>query len=154
VCNQESTMHTLLVILAIGVGTLIPLEAGANARAALSLGSRLQASLLAFLTGAAALSVLCMINGAPVPGAQRLAGMPWWAWTGGLIGATFVASTVALSPRLGVLLFLAAAIFGQMLASAIIDHFGLVGFDVRPMTTGRLVGLGLILAGVAMIRYL
>jgi uncharacterized membrane protein YdcZ (DUF606 family) len=39
-------------------------------------------------------------------------------------------------------------------ASLAVDHFGWVGFDENPVTTGRLLGLGLVAAGVAAVRFL
>ena len=151
---QQSVMQILLVVLAVLAGATIPIQAGMNVQAAKSLPSAVHASMLSFLVGTATLVVVCLGMRTPIPKAEQIAAMPWWAWGGGLIGAGFVASAVFLSPRLGVLLFLAAAILGQMVASTAIDHFGWVGLEARPVSMGRWVGVGLMLAGVACIKWL
>ena len=46
------------------------------------------------------------------------------------------------------------SLFGQAVASLAVDHFGWVGFDENPVTPGRLLGLGLVAAGVAAVRFL
>jgi transporter family-2 protein len=43
---------------------------------------------------------------------------------------------------------LALTVAGQMLASVIIDHFGLLGFPQHPVSTGRVVGILLLIAGI------
>ena len=45
-----------------------------------------------------------------------------------------------------------AVIAGQSLASLLVDHYGWVGFREHHVTPGRAVGMGLVLAGVALIR--
>ncbi|GJQ29876.1 MAG: hypothetical protein HBSAPP03_17600 [Phycisphaerae bacterium] len=147
-------MQLFLVVLAILAGASIPVQAGMNVQAAKALPSPLHASLLSFVMGTLTVIVMCLGARTPVPRVEHLASMPWWAWGGGVIGAGFVASTVLLAPRLGVLLFLAAAILGQMVASAIIDHYGWVGLEARALTPGRWIGVGLMLAGVACIKWL
>jgi transporter family-2 protein len=39
-------------------------------------------------------------------------------------------------------------------ASLAVDHFGWVGFDENPVTPGRLLGMALVAAGVAAVRFL
>ena len=41
---------------------------------------------------------------------------------------------------------------GQMLASLVIDHFGLMGLAPKPIALGRLVGVGLILVGAGIVQ--
>src|SRR5262245_35619086 len=103
-------MQILLVLIAVVAGALLPVQAGMNVQAAKALPAGIHASLLSFIVGTMALILLCAGLRTPAPSWDRLSAMPWWAWCGGLIGATFVASAVYLSPRLGVLTFLSAAI--------------------------------------------
>lgn len=147
-------MQLLLVIVAVLAGALLPVQAGINTQAARALGSGTQASLLNFVVGTLALAAMCLAMRTPWPTADRLAAVPWQGYLGGVIGAAFVALAVFLSPRLGVLLFLAAAILGQMLASTLIDHNGWLGLDIRVATPGKIVGVVLVLAGVACITRL
>ncbi|MDF5208441.1 DMT family transporter, partial [Vibrio parahaemolyticus] len=74
------------------------------------------------------------------------------AWIGGLIGAFFVASTVALVPKLGVAMTFSLVIAGQMIVTLIIDHFGILGVPVREVSIPRIIGMLMIIAGVVLIR--
>lgn len=87
---------------------------------------------------------------APNPGAA-LQGPIWW-WLGGVAGVVYVTAALVLTPRMGAGGFIVAVIAGQMLASMLIDHFGLMGLPVKPVTLVRLVGMGLILAGMGMVQ--
>ena len=58
-----------------------------------------------------------------------------------------------LLPKLGASGFVALALAGQMLASLMLDHFGLFGLVERQLTTPRVLGALLLIAGVALIQF-
>jgi transporter family-2 protein len=64
----------------------------------------------------------------------------------------YVVASILLLPRLGAATVVAAIVLGQMLASAAFDHLGLFGLARHPMTPARLIGAGLLIAGVVLIR--
>ena len=76
-----------------------------------------------------------------------LAGAPWWVWLGGLLGAFNIAASVFLAPRLGALVLAMMVISGQIIASIILDHFGLLGYRRTPSIPTRLLGAVLLVAG-------
>jgi bacterial/archaeal transporter family-2 protein len=41
---------------------------------------------------------------------------------------------------------------GQSIASVVVDHFGWVGFEPKPVSAGRLAGMALVGAGVVLVR--
>jgi transporter family-2 protein len=63
-----------------------------------------------------------------------------------------VASTVAAAPRLGALNLFAAVIFGQLVCSVLLDHFGVL-FRHHELTAGRVAGVVLLGTGVALVRF-
>jgi transporter family-2 protein len=81
-----------------------------------------------------------------------LKGAPGWAWLGGFYGAGFVAVLAYAAPRLGISVALTAAIASQLVAALIVDHFGLFGVRVEPMTMGKVVGVALVIAGAVVVR--
>lgn len=147
-------MATAWIALAWACGFLLPFQAGANAEMARHAGGRFQGALANFAVGWALLAVIVLATRGSWPTRAGLAGAPWWAWLGGAIGASYVAMTVFVAPRLGGVLMLSIAVVGQLLGSLVVDHFGLVGFPVREVTPGRVAGVVLLLAGAAMVRYL
>lgn len=67
--------------------------------------------------------------------------VPKWNLLGGLLGAVFVTIMIVTVPKTGAATAIFAAIAGQMIASLIIDHFGLFGVQKIPINTNRLLGL-------------
>jgi transporter family-2 protein len=142
----------VLVLLALGLGVLLPVQAGVNAQLRSLLGEPIAAALVSFLVGTVALAAAALLGRAPLPLAAAWAASPWWHWVGGLIGAVYVAGAIVLAPRLGAATLIAAVVAGQMLASLVLDHYGWVGFPVHEITPLRLAGAALMVGGVALIQ--
>ena len=70
----------------------------------------------------------------------------------GLIAVPYLLAASFLAPRLGVGLFLAAIIAGQLVGAVLLDHFGSFGAAVRPIDPVRLAGVGALLLGVLLVR--
>jgi transporter family-2 protein len=87
-----------------------------------------------------------------MPALEKLAAAPWWIWVGGLCGANYIVIAILLAPRLGAATLIAVTVAGQMLVSIVLDHFGSVGYPVHPVNAWRIVGAGLVLAGVGLIQ--
>jgi transporter family-2 protein len=51
-------------------------------------------------------------------------------------------------PRIGVAGSIITVVSGQLLVGTILDHFGWLGADVRPLDATRLIGIGIVLFGV------
>ena len=100
-------MHILLTIVAVGVGMLIAIQPALNARLAGTLGSPFFGALTNFGVGLGVVAVAGLLIFRPaIPRTEQLAAAPWWAWCGGLLGATFVTLSILLMPRLGAVLFI------------------------------------------------
>ena len=139
-------MIYLLVFMA---GALLPIQAGINGELARHLGHPLRASLISFLVGSLFLFLLVQRL---APGAWGGTGKaPLWAWLGGIGGALYVWSIVALAPRLGALISFALLVAGQMAASIALEALGLL-YPPRPITLLRLLGVLLLVLGVVLIR--
>lgn len=140
------------MLLMLGVGMLLPLQAGLNAEFRRHAGHPLWAGALNFAVGLAAIMlVLALLRVAP-PSGERLAQAPGWAWLGGLCGATLVVSAVVSAPRLGATTLVAALVCGQLIASVWLDHIGAVGYPVRSITATRLLGVALLIGGLFLVR--
>lgn len=86
------------------------------------------------------------------PTLSNLVQAPRWIWIGGIVGVVYITGALMLAPKLGAAGFITAAIAGQMLASIIIDQWGLVGLPQKPVSLSRLVGLGLIFLGLIVMQ--
>ena len=142
----------VLLLLAIFIGCLLPVQTGVNAQLRTFLGDPLATALVSFIVGTAALLAAVVCLRIPVPFVEAWAQSNWWQWTGGLLGAIYIAIVVVLAPRLGAGTTVATVVGGQMVASIVLDHFGLVGFPEHPISALRLLGAGLVMLGVLLIQ--
>lgn len=146
-------MSWLLLVLALTAGVFLPLQAGINAQLRNYTGHPVIASFISFLVGTLVLLVIALVLRLPWPSQTGISNTPWWVWTGGALGAVFVFLTIVLADTLGAAVLVALIIAGQMLASVVLDHYGLVGFSRHPINPGRILGVLLLLSGVILIRY-
>ncbi len=132
-------------------GALNAVQSGSNAQLVRSLGRPWLVAVLVSLVTASVFVAAFLVTGARLPEAGRTAQVPWWAWTGGLCGAAYVAATLFYAERLGAGLFTGLTITAGIAASVAIDHFGLVGFAQHQAGPMRLLGTALMVAGVALV---
>lgn len=144
--------NLLLLAFAVLAGGLLPFQAGANARLANDLPTRLHGTLVNFLVGVLILLVVTTFTGWKSFSPARLGGLPWWAWVGGFIGATYVSMGIFVAPRVGTVTLLGAGLVGQVAGSLVVDHFGLVGITPRPISLARIGGVALLLVGMYLVQ--
>ncbi len=145
-------MEIVLVLLALAIGAGLPVQAGLNAAMARHVGRPEWAALVNFAVGLVGLAAWLLATRAAAPSASALAKAPAWAWTGGLLGAFYVSAVVVLTPRLGVAATLGLSVAGQMVAALLLDHYGLIGLATRPVNAQRVVGAGLLVVAVVLMR--
>jgi transporter family-2 protein len=145
-------MQVLFVILAALTGTMVPLQAGINASLRNLFPHPIFAAVASFVVGLLVVSVAALSMQAAPPSLQTIGKVPWWCWLGGTMGAGLVLSGIFLAHRLGAGTFVACIILGQLTASVVCDHYGLVGFPVHHISLQRILGIGLLTGGVVLIR--
>ena len=141
-------------LFAVAAGAMLPFQFGINAQLAAWLGSPVRATFVSFVVGAAVLLVAVAALRPRSAVGRDLGAAPWWVWVGGFFGAFYVLGSVVTAPKLGAASLFAFILAGQAIASLAVDHFGWVGFDENPITPGRLLGMALVAAGVAAVRFL
>lgn len=143
----------LAIVLAALAGAGLALQSGTNAVLGRNLGHPMWASFWQFAAGTVLMVAIMVALRVPMPAFTATAATaPWWVWIGFATGSFFVVAALSLSPVIGVGGFIASLVAGQMIASLLLDHFGLVGLAVRPLTFARAVGATLIIAGVLLIQ--
>jgi len=146
-------MQPTFLLLALAAGTFMPIQAGINNRLAGLVDGVIPAAFVSFLVGTLVLGAVLAVTGQGVPWGRALPAGPWWYWIGGALGAFFVTATVILAPRIGAGAMVAFTLAGQIAASMVLDHFGLLGFPHIPFDAKRLLGACLLAAGVYLIRF-
>nr|WP_321260937.1 DMT family transporter [uncultured Pseudodesulfovibrio sp.] len=77
---------------------------------------------------------------------------PIWAWTGGALGAFFVFAIIILAGKLGAATMMAWLLAGQFIAALILDHYGLISFNVHTVSWQRIAGVFLLIIGATLIN--
>ena len=152
--GKQRKMKTWYVLLAIAAGAVLPLQVGVNSTLRHGIGSPIVAALISFAVGTACLLAYALASRAAWPTAAMLAKLPAWAWIGGALGAYYVSTAILVAPKLGAANLVCLTITAQLVASLLLDHFGLIGFAQHGINTARIAGALLLIAGTILIaRY-
>ena len=79
---------------------------------------------------------------------KNLKGIPFYMFTGGLIGILTVLFTNIGFMGLGVSLTVSLSLLGQLVTSLVIDHFGYFDMPVVKFDKKKILGLVIIIAGI------
>ena len=145
-------MQIGIILLLIGGGIGLTVQAAVNARLREAVGAPVLSALISFGVGAVALAVMLALGVLGRAKPLDLSGSPWWMWTGGLFGAFYVTLAVVGVPRVGAAVVVACAVFGQMAAALLLDSFGWLGVPRAPLNVWRVLGAVLVVAGVLLIQ--
>ena len=140
------------LLFGVAAGAMLPIQFGINAQLARWLDSPVRATLVSFAVGTLVLLVAALPLLRGWPALSQLGTAPWWVWVGGFLGAFYVLGSVVVAPHVGAVTLVALILAGQTLASLLVDHFGWVGFEEHPVNPGRILGVVLVAAGVALVR--
>ena len=136
-------------IFAILAGVSNPLQSGSNSALLKSAGAPVVAAALVYGIGALCLLATIPFLGFPLRDTlSKLPAVPWWAYAGGVCNAFFLMSTLLVTRRLGSATFTTLVVVTAVIVALVLDNYGLMGFDIRPATAGRLLGGALAVAGV------
>jgi bacterial/archaeal transporter family-2 protein len=146
--NPAILLPMLLVFVA---GAMIALQAPTNAMLARAGGSPVLAALISFVVGTIGLLAVWLASGNR-PRTSAFAGLPWYAWVGGLYGALFVAVAAYAAPRIGLATLITIGIAGQIVMAMWLDQIGALGLPRDPASLTRLAGALLVVVGVVLVR--
>jgi transporter family-2 protein len=141
-------MNYAAMIVTALVGASVAVQIGLNATMSRHVGSPMAAALVNFVVGSLVLFLIVLLSRGSLPVLAQAGGAPWWVWGAGLLGAVFIAASTAFGPLIGGATFLALLVAGQMIAALAIDHYGVLGFPVRPVDGWRIAGALLVVSGV------
>jgi transporter family-2 protein len=142
----------LLLPVALVAGMAAPTQFAINSQLRQVVGGPVVAAAVSFLVGTVILFAAAAVVSRSVPELGPIMSAPPWMYLGGLLGAFYVCASIVLTPRLGVATTIGLFLAGQVMASMMIDHFGLFGVPVQPASIPRILGALLIIIGVAVVQ--
>lgn len=145
-------MNWILYLLAILCGVGTALQSGVNSQLRKTINNPLLAAVISFSVGFITILIIFPIfNKNAIPSVSTLKSMEWWKWTGGLFGAFFVTTVILTIDRVGSANMTALIVGGQLIMAIILDHYGLLGFNVHQINFWRVLGSLLIVGGVYLV---
>jgi transporter family-2 protein len=139
----------LAVLATLAVGGLIALQPPVNSE----LGKRTSIVGAAFISTAVSALVLLVIAlfAGEVHQVREIPHVPAIYLTGGLMGAALVSVTLVTVRTLGASGVVAATVTSQLVVSALLDKYGVLGLHKVGLSSNRLLGMALLLAGTALV---
>ncbi len=132
-------------------GAGIPLIGVLNSGIARTVGNPFAATAIMFaIAMAMALGLTLPLYGHPT--AAQLGSAPPASYAAGLLIGFYALSATIIIPRFGAASFVAYILIAQLLTSAVVDQFGLFNMVRRPLDMTKLIGLAVIVAGIAIME--
>jgi len=132
-------------------GAGIPLIGVLNSGIARSVGNPFAATAVMFAIAAiVALGLTLPLYGPPT--LAQLGSVAPISYGAGLLIGFYGLSATIIIPRFGAASFIAYILIAQLLSSAVVDQFGLFGMERRPIDITKLVGLLVMVAGIAVME--
>lgn len=134
----------MYILLALCNGVIGATSRLVNAALATRAGS-LRGSLINHIVGTVVAAALLLAG--IRTGVLHIGGLAWFYWIGGCMGVFVVAASNYAVPRIGAVLLGVLLLAAQLVTSAGLDHFGLLGGTAIELSWMRVAGLALVLVG-------
>ena len=142
-----NTLVYALIMTAAGIG--IPVMAAMNARIGSTVGSPGLAVLFLLIMACVTMTAWLVATGFPK---ITLPDLPVYYALAGCFFVFYILSITWVAPKFGLGTAVFFVLFGQLIASAVIDQFGLFGTQQASLDLKRWIGIALMVAGVFLAR--
>lgn len=142
---MQSGIYTLLALI---IGAVAAVYLPMNSSVARYLGSTLTAN-MTFYSVALVTSVLLFLIFGDFDTLSRISRVPPQLYLTGFVSAFIVLAITFLIPKIGARQLVVLSIAGQVLMAMVISHLGVLESPQDPITLKKILGAGLLVAGVA-----
>ena len=142
--NPTTTFSYVGVMLLAGMA--IPVMAAMSGGIGMRVGNPSFATATVFALAFAICAVAAAFTG--LPRLAQVAAVPPWLYLGGLCVAFYGLSITFVGPRFGLANAIFCVLVGQIVAAALIDHFGLFGTPQARLDGTRLLGMAVMVGGL------
>jgi bacterial/archaeal transporter family-2 protein len=142
-------VSVLPVALSFLVGALISVQQAINGRIGITAGNAFSSTWFNFVFGTTALIVASATQ--VFWGDMYVSALPsdsWWVYTGGIVGVVYIAMSVWVVPKVGVLIFVLISVSGQLTGALILDL--LMPTSGTVITPTLFIGVGLTFVAVVL----
>jgi bacterial/archaeal transporter family-2 protein len=139
------------ILVSLFAGSFIAVQGGLNTLVGREIKSPIHASLFSFIIGTALIALYIVVTKQTVS-LEGVKNVPWYAWFAGALGAFSLTAIILAFPNLGPGLTFGLIVAGQMIISVVLEHYGILVAQPHPINLLRVLGILLIVGGVALIR--
>ena len=142
----------LMYLLAALAGLGNPFQSASNATINKTVGQPIATGVLVYLVAIAAMMALAPFVGfAPRQAIAKLGQVPWWGWVGGLCNALFVIAAAVTTRKIGSAGFTVTTSCVSIVVSLLLDRYGLLGLEAKPLTMLRVLGGAMAIGGILLV---
>jgi bacterial/archaeal transporter family-2 protein len=141
-----------------GLAALLAVVAGMGGAVQIAVQGRLgdrvgsiEAVATASLIGALVALLVLLAVRRSLGGVTDALGAPKWMLLGGVMSALIILAITVAGPRIGIVATTAVLIAAQFSLATVIDRFGLFGVERIAVSWTRVLGIGLLFAGAALV---
>jgi transporter family-2 protein len=145
-------MKILFYLLPVFAGIAITIQSGVNSQLRSAIQHPLMAAFISFVVGTIALAVILIFSKDAIPGLSQYAGVNWYKYTGGLLGAFVVTVTLVSVSQIGAGNMFVLIVAGQLLTAVLMDHFGVLGLSPNPISLQKFFGICLLVVGAWLVN--
>lgn len=138
------------IIFAVLSGTFIALQGIFNAKLGYAVGPWLSVTIVHFVGLVLALAIYFFKRDADLEAFRRV---PWYYSLGGLFGVFVVFGELTAIQQLGVTWAICILLVAQLIGAFLIDVNGWLGVKRKPMNTGQVMGLALMVIGIGIYTF-
>ena len=143
-----------MIIFAIIIGLIIPVQTAVNTKLSVSLKSSLLGSAISFIVGTIFLGLIILFSKSYLTlTTLQISKYPLWIWTGGIFGVIGLTTNILLFPKIGSIQTVLMPLIGQILMSAMIDSFGWFGAIIHQFNMNKLLGIIFAFGGTILIIF-
>jgi transporter family-2 protein len=140
--------NTLLVLIAISGGIAVTLQGQFMGLMVQNIGTK-ESVFITYTSGSLIMTLVMLAS--HWGNLRAWQGIPWYAFSSGILGLVIVSAIGYVVPRLGLANGFTLIVASQFILAVFIDQFGLFGAIERTLDLTRFLGLGLLLSGVWLI---
>jgi len=145
-------MKILFYVLPVLAGIALTLQSGINYQLRAALNHPILAAFISFLVGTVALLLILILSKQALPAWQVYSGISWYKFIGGLLGVFIVTVTLLSVKEIGAANMFVLIIAGQLVTAVWMDHFGIMGLTISPVTVKKMAGICLLVAGAWLVN--
>jgi len=149
--DETSTTGKLLYPFIIVAGMLMAIGVVWNAQLRGALANPWLAATVSFVPVVFVFAFIFLLRPTPLPTRDDLKGVRWWMPLAGITGAVAVFAGLLFVDKVGAGAFNGLLITANLLTSVALDHFGWLGMKQVRAKPARLLGAGVMVAGIVLI---